>query len=323
MAEAGAIAFKLFTLAPASGREAEFQGLWANTEAGIYEALEGVAATGLPCVIHAENEPLVRYFGAQPAVHGVPPRPPVTEAAEIALVTAIAKEAKASIHIAHISSRSALDAIRGASNPTGSISAETCPQYLLLNSAATQHYGGLAKIAPPLREPDDSQALWSGLRDGTLSIVASDHSPFLAREKVGVEFARAPQGLPTVEILVPTMLDAVARGQLPLELAVSLVTYLPARRFGLYPRKGHLAPGSDADVTLVTFKETFRPGRDPLLTRGADCAAVFGDVSLAAKVRTTIVGGRTIYAGGRIVGPPAGGFVPGLGYTAHEPANRC
>jgi dihydroorotase (multifunctional complex type) len=321
MAAAGAIAFKLFTLAPAPARESEFRGLWANTEADIYESLQAVAATGLSCVIHAENEPLVRFFAAQPAVDGVPPRPPVVEAAAIALVAAIAKEAAASIHIAHVSSRFALDAVRGAVALGASVTAETCPQYLLLDASAIKRYGPIAKIAPPLREPADVEALWGGLLDGTLSVVSSDHSPFLAHEKMSVDYAHAPQGLPTVEILVPSMLDAAARGVLPLELAISLITYAPARRFGLFPEKGQVACGADADITLVSLTEAFRPGRDhSLLTRGADCGVAFQDMSLAGRIKTTIVGGRTVYADHRVNGVPRGRFVPGRAASALAPA---
>jgi dihydroorotase-like cyclic amidohydrolase len=76
------------------------------------------------------------------------------------------------------------------------VSAETCPQYLMLDSSAVERFGGVAKIAPPLREPADSEALWDGLGDGTLSVVASDHAPFLLHEKADVPFSVAPQGLP-------------------------------------------------------------------------------------------------------------------------------
>lgn len=318
MAEAGAIGFKLFTLAPAPGREVEFQGLWANDEGAVYEALEAVAATGLPCVIHAENESLIRLFAARASGDGVPRRPPVVEAAAIASVAAIAQAVGARIHIAHVSSGAALAGVRGARALGADVTAETCPQYLSLDSGTTAEYGGLAKIAPPLREPTDSEALWDGLREGVLTVVSSDHSPFLAHEKTGVDFARAPQGLPTVEILVPVVLDAASRGALPLELAVDLVTSAPARLFGL-ESKGRIGVGADADITLVALGETFRPGRETLVTRAAGCGIVYGDMELAARVKTTIVEGRIVFADGRIHGTPGGRFIRGRPVSSPEP----
>lgn len=311
MAEVGAIGFKLFTTVPAPGRESEFAGLWASTEDGIYDALAAVSATGLPCVIHAENESLVRHFQARPAIDGVPSRPPVVEAVAIASAAAIAKETATRIHIAHVTSRSALDAVRGAITLGASLTAETCPQYLALDSTTIRKYGSMAKIAPPLREDADSAALWQGLRDGVITVVSSDHSPFLAHEKQGVEYALAPQGLPTVELLVPVLLDAAARGVLPLELAVSLVTSAPARLFGLYPAKGRVAQGADADIALVDLDEAYQPNPDTLLTRAAGCGIVYGDMTLCGRVKKTIVGGRMVYDDGRVIGLPAGRFTPG------------
>ncbi len=318
MAEAGAIGFKLFTLAPAPGREREFAGLWANTEGDIYNALAAVASTGLPCVIHAENEPLIQHFAGR-SDDSIPTRPPLVEAAAIAVVAVIAKDVGARIHIAHVSSAPALAAVRGGIAAGGAVTAETCPQYLVLNSETTRRFGGLAKIAPPLREASNSAALWEGLRDGTLSVVASDHSPFLAEEKAGVEYQRAPQGLPTVELLVPVLLDAAAHGLLSLELAVDLVTASPARLFGLYPRKGTVAAGADADLALVALNETFLPGEETLQTRAAGCGIVFDGIELGARVKATIVNGQIVFADGRLQGEPGGRFTFARNTRVPEP----
>ena len=191
------------------------------------------------------------------------------------------------------------------------LTAETCPQYLVLDDRAVERHGALAKIAPPLREAADSEALWGALADGTLSLVASDHSPFLPQEKLGVDYAQAPQGLPTVELLVPVVLDAAARGALPLEAAVALVTSAPARLFGLESRKGRIAVGCDADVVLFSLGEPYCPNPNAFHTRAAGCAVVFDDVTLHARLEQTVVNGRVVFDRGRIVGDPAGRFAPG------------
>lgn len=319
MAEAGAIAFKLFTLAPPPGREREFDGLWANTEVGMLHALEAVASTDLPCVVHAENDALVRYYEPRVDAEKRQRRPAVVEAVAIETAAAIAREVDARLHIAHVSSRGALDAVRAANAAGGVVTAETCPQYLVLDSGAVERYGPVAKIAPPLAEPEDVKALWAALRDGSLDLVASDHAPFRLEEKQGVPYAEAPRGLPTVELLLPSLLDAAARDVLPLEVAVSLVTSAPARLFGLYPQKGSLEVGADADVALVSLREPYRPRPETLVTRAAGCGIVYGDMTLTGRVKTTIVRGQQVFAGGSVRGPRAGRFTPGPRATALEP----
>ncbi len=310
MAELGAVAFKLFTKAPMPGREREFSGLWATGEGAILDALEAVATTGCVCVVHAENEGLLRHFRVR-ADGGPPANPPIVEALAITSVAALGAEAGARIHIAHVSSREALAAVRAARVLHPGLTAETCPQYLLLDAGAVERHGGAAKIAPPLREPADRYALWDALVDGTLALVASDHSPFPVAEKLGVDFAHAPQGLPTVELLVPALLDAAARGLLPLELAVARVTSVPARLFGLSPHKGTISEGADADIAIASLATPYTPAPDTLLSRAADCGIVFEHMTLTGRVGTTIVGGQVVFRDQQIVGEPAGRFVTG------------
>ena len=309
MAELGAIGFKLFTISPAPGREREFAGLWATDEGEILEALQAVASTGLPCVVHAESERLITFFRSHVGSDGVSPRPPIVEATAIVSTAALAKEARARIHIAHVSSRAALDAFRGACALGGDITAETCPQYLRLNGDAIRANGGVAKVAPPLREREDNEALWEALVDSTLTLVASDHSPFLVHEKA-VPYSEAPQGLPTVELLVPVMLDAAARGRISLSRAVSYVTSAPARLFGLFPQKGVIAAGSDADIAIVSVEEEFHPSPENFVSRAGGCAIVFSEMSLKGRVRKTIVNGALVYNEGHVVAQ-AGSFLAG------------
>ena len=318
MAELGAIGYKLFTVTPSAGREREFSGLWATSDADIHSALSAVAETGLTCVVHAESDSLIRHFEALSPPGELPARPPVVEAVALATVATLARDAGARLHLAHVSSRSALEALRGAIAAGGDVTGETCPQYLLLDEQTVERHGALAKIGPPLRAADNREALWDALRDGTLALVASDHAPFLAHEKIGVDPLVAPQGLPTVELLLPAMLDAAARGALTLEAAVAAVTVAPARRFGLEGRKGTLAPGADADVTVFSLGEA-RPLRvEDLLSRAAGCAAVFADIPLRARVERTIVGGRVVFADGAVHGGATGRFVPGSAVRPRE-----
>jgi allantoinase len=264
--------------------------------------------------VHAENDQLVRHFSARSNSDGMQLRPPVIEATAIAVVALLAQETNVRVHIAHISSRAALDAIEAGRALGAQISAETCPQYLALDESVARTAGAVAKITPPLRQREDVEALWEALATGRLSVVASDHSPFLPREKA-TAWAVAPQGLPTVELLMPVTLDGAARGRLPLADAVAAVTSTPARLFGLYPRKGVVALGADADLALVALGQEFLPGPDTLLTRAAGCAVVFAGLKLSARVEHTIVNGTVVYTHGRMSAANAGLFVPGPAAT--------
>jgi len=316
MAALGAIGFKLFTLRPTPGREREFDGLWATGDADVFRALASVAETQLRCVIHAESDSLLGLLQARPG--GAGKRPPAVEAIGIAATAAIAKEASAPIHVAHVSSRTALDAVRAGVELGADLTAETCPQYLLLDERTVERFGGLAKIAPPLRTPEDREALWAAIGAGTIGVLASDHSPFLPHEKLDVDFELAPQGLPTVELLVPAILDAAARGTLPLERAVGLVTAAPARLFGL-DRKGTLEIGADADVTLFSFTEPIHPVADGFKTRARGCAVVFEPLELRARIEQTLVGGDVVFADGEVLAERRGRFVAGARATIREP----
>jgi dihydroorotase (multifunctional complex type) len=309
MEECGAIGFKLFTLSPSSDREREFEGLWAVDEDRIYDALTAISHTGLVCTVHAENEALLRAFGRRSMLNGVPLRPPIVEATAIALVGALAASAKARIHVAHVTSRAALDALRGVRAMGASATGETCPQYLVFDENAIDEFGAFAKVAPPLRPPEDASALWDALRDGTIEVVASDHAPFRPEEKTEASYAMAPQGMPTVETMVPILLDAALRGLLPIEVAVDLITSAPARRFGLFPRKGTIRPGSDADISLFSPEGERELNVRSLVSRAAGCGVMYEGMVLRGRPTRTIVGGRTVFLEGFVFDPPAGRFV--------------
>ena len=318
MAAAGAIGFKMFTISPPPDRAAEFDGLWTCEEAVMLETLEAIRPTSLRCVIHAENESLVQHFATRTS-NGVTLRPPVVEALAISVIATIAASLDTPIHIAHVTSREALNAVRGARAEGAPITAETCPQYLTLNSETVEAYGGIAKIGPPLRPAEHAAELWEALADGTLNVVASDHSPFRLADKTGMEFARASMGLPTIELLVPVVLDAAVRGILTLTQAVNMLTASPARMFGLHPKKGAIEVGSDADLTIVSLAESFQPSPETLHSRAAELAVAFTTLAPHAKVETTIVDGAIVYANSKLQGEPTGRFVPGSAAAAPIP----
>ncbi len=178
-------------------------------------------------------------------------RPPASEARGIQRALALA--AGAALHLRQITCRDSLALLRQARERGLDVTAETMPHYLLLDETEIRRQGPFAKILPPLRQDADRAALWDALRDGTLDMVATDHAPHALAEKLPglTDIWAAPGGFPGVQTLLPLMLDAVAAGRIGWSDLIRLCCEAPARRFGLWPRKGQLAAGADADFVLV------------------------------------------------------------------------
>jgi allantoinase len=316
MAAEGAIGFKIFMHPPHPGREDEFQGLCITDEGDLYQALAMVKETGLHCTIHSESPQLLEYFSASmkrtgrkdPLAHA-DGRPPVIEASAIATLTVLADALRVPIHIAHLSTQSGLTLIREAQARGVPITAETCPQYLFFDEQDMHRLGPYAKINPPLRARTDVDALWQGIYDGTISAVTTDHSPFLVEEKERgwADIWAAVSGAPGVETFVPVMMDAAASGRLSVPQVVKLVSANPARLFRLYPQKGVIQAGSDADLILVDPRAEWTVDPELMFSRSRYTDKFYAGRRLKGRVMSTMVGGRLVYHQGKIVGQQGGG----------------
>jgi dihydropyrimidinase len=241
-------------------------------------------------------------------------RPSYVEAVATARALAFARMADAPVHVVHLSSAAALDEVRRAKAAGIDVTAETCPHYLLLTDeryddpdpASCARY----IIAPPLRSPADRDALWSGLADGTLDLVTTDHVPDrLAVEKAeatrGVPFNQISNGSPGIETLLTTVYsEGVAAGRLTLERMVDLLATTPAARFGLRD-KGAIEVGRDADLVL------FDPGARRTI-RAADLHHTsdytpYDGLAVSGAVRTVLVRGSAVVRDGVFVGRRGGG----------------
>ena len=317
MAECGAIGFKLFTHNPPPERIDEFEGLYASTPDHIYDCLSTVAGTGLRCAIHAESQQFIERFRADPDRFGNPSRPTLVEAAAVGLVATIARDLGFPAHIVHITSRLATEEVQAAQALGVDLSAESCPHYLLFDETYLPRFGNFVKVAPPLRPAEDVAYLWEALSDGVLSVVASDHAPFTPEEKAAADFASSGQGIPSLEMLVPTMLDAGLTGRLPLARAVEVMTANPAKLFGIYPRKGTVSPGSDADLALVDPNTGLTAYSSRFLSRSGGSGKVYDGMELMGRVLTTLSRGRTVFTDGKAVGESGGKFVSPDGPPVH------
>ena len=188
------------------------------------------------------------------------------------------------------------------------MSGETCPHYLIFNETKIKEVDAFVKVAPPLRGADDNGALWSAVADGDVDVVASDHAPFTADEK-RVPYHAAPQGIPSEEMMVPVVMDAAARDVLPIERAVQSVTESPARLFGIYPRKGTITAGADADVLLWDPGMVFQVGVESFVSRAGGSGVAYHGLELRGRLRRTILRGATVYRDGQVDTTPRGRYI--------------
>jgi len=189
-------------------------------------------------------------------------RPDILEAEAINRAIAMAEVADCALYVPHVSAAKALAPIQRAKEAGQIVYAETCPQYLTLTEEIIGERGPQAKIGPPLRTAEDSDALWRGIQDGTIDTVASDHAP--KPKEVYDDFFDAPYGSPQAETLLTVTYDAgvnahdrVMGGYISVPRLVQLLSEIPARIFGYYPGKGTIAPGSDADLVIFDPTERF------------------------------------------------------------------
>jgi dihydropyrimidinase/allantoinase len=316
MAVAGAVAFKTFRTRAPKGREQEFTGICCPDAGRMLEVMERTARTGLLHVVHAEEQQVLDVTEARARATGrhdgrahALARPEVAEAASVAQCIALAEAAGARLQIAHISAAIAVDLVARAKAAGVRVSAETCPHYLMFTDDALAQWGPYAKCNPPLRSQQTQDRLWEAVNAGIIDVIGTDHSPYLPREKA--PFADniwdATAGMPGLEEFVPLMLTAAHRGRLRLPQLVRLMSENPARLFGLWPRKGQLAAGADADVTIVDTTLERVHDHDTLYTKSRDTALIYDGMRLHGTPVATIVRGRVVMRDGKVSGQPGWG----------------
>lgn len=314
--QAGAAAIKVFLAYP------EF-GIMCSSPV-LLRVMRNARRHGLITCVHCENGPLIEELLTGALAAGPPgprmfasTRPPEVEEEAVARTLAIASLAGAACYLVHLSTRQALDQVRLARRRgTPAVYAEVCPHYLVL--AGSLYEGPDAErylVAPPLRGAGHAEALWEGLADGTVGTVGSDHcqvrSPTLgtlADAGGHYEF-----GLPGIGERLPLLLsEGLARG-LPLTRLVRLACENPARAFGHYPRKGALAPGSDADLVV------FDPGGETVLDP-AEQSSPYAGRRLRGSIRAVLARGTLVAAAGAATGDGTGRYLPAGDPQPNAPA---
>jgi allantoinase len=316
MAEAGACGFKIFTHAAPLDRPDEFLGICIPEEDRLYRALELIRESGLLTVFHAENERLIQLFeqrvragGRRDPLAFAESRPPVVEAMSIAQIAVLCEAIGTPVHIAHVSGDLPLQMLRAGQARGLPMTGETCPHYLSLTLDDLARHGPFALIKPPMREPADQAALWAGLRDGSLCAITTDHSPYtLAEKERGLDdIWRGAVGAPGVELLVPFVLSRAIAGEFTLNDTVRWLSGQPARLFRLYPHKGRITVGADADLMLYDPRGSGVVDSSRWLTKARAIARVYDGMAVRGSVHSTIVNGALVYEEGRIVAEPGSG----------------
>lgn len=301
------VAYKTFLHAPPEGREQEFQGLTMADDAQLYAGMRELAKTGLFCAFHAENNDMIsanikrlRAEGrVSPEYHCVS-RPTVAEVTSVERILNFVRETGARVEIAHVSCPEVMELLRQAKKDGLPVYVETCPHYLFLTEEDMVKFGPYAKCNPPVRSRAQAEKLWDYINDGTVDYMGSDHSPFLVEEKTrGLkDIFAAAAGFPGADLRLPLMLDAVAEGRTTLEKVVELLSVNPARCFGLYPTKGTIQVGADADFTLFRMDRHMVVDKARNYSHARDIAIPYDGRELKCAVTGTIVRGRAVMRDG-------------------------
>ena len=269
--------------------------------------MEELAKTGLICAFHAEDNDLIQYYINKMKAEGKTSgrdhalsRPVVSEVQSVERVLRFAKETKARVEIAHVSTPQAMELIKQARKEGVDVYAETCPHYLFLNEDALETFGPFAKCNPPLRKQKLVDKLWKYVTDGTVDYIGSDHSPFLYEEKTkGLnDIFAAVSGFPGVDLRLPLMLHAVKQGKITLEKVVELLCVNPAKIFGIFPQKGILTPGADADFAVIDLEHSMTVDKEKNYSHAKAIAIPYDGWKLDCRIDATILRGKILMKDG-------------------------
>jgi allantoinase len=275
------------------------------TDPEMLECFAAVAKTGLAVGVHCENFAICDFYvnklkeeGRKDGPAWAEARKILAEKVAIQLCISYSEETGARFHVVHMSTGIGAELIREAKMKGLKVTSETCPHYLTLNAQdAMTKYGAFAKIAPPLRRTEDNELLWKGIINGGVDFIATDHAPYSIAEekdKPGMDIWTAFPGIPGVETMVPVMVsEGYNKGRISLSRLVEILSTAPAIHYGLYPKKGTLTIGSDADFTVIDLEKEWTI--DEKKTQCLNKYTPLDGMKLKGKVVQTIVRGEDVF----------------------------
>jgi dihydropyrimidinase len=309
----GATGVKLFLAYPELGMMA--------SDRRLYETLRDAARIGLPVLVHCENggaiEALVDEYlaaGRREARCFADTRPPEVEQEAVHRTLALAYLARAPVYLVHLSTAGAVELVRERRAAGQAVSAESCTHHLALDARLYDRPDAARFLtAPPLRPREDIEALWDSVHDRTLSTVGSDHAQarYHPEARSPGDFTGIPYGLPGVETRLPLLLSLGRERGVPLERLVELVSSGPARAFGLYPRKGAVMPGADAD--LVVWDPDAEWTIEPRTLHDELEDTPYAGMRVHGRVRSVLLRGEPVVEDGELPGTALGRYVSAPG----------
>ncbi len=310
LAEAGVVGYKCFLGETIGNIPAPDDGM-------MLEGLKEISETGLRIGFHAENneimQHLIRKFkaaGRTDALAHVDSRPPLAEVESIQRMGLYAKHVGTKIHIFHLSSRDGLDMIEEWRAKGVDITCETGGHYVFLKAEEMATLGSRLRMNPPVRYGSEGHGdyLLEGLNDGRVSMIATDHSPHTAEEKLNDDIWKAISGFPGVETSVRFFLtNGVHTGRMTLQQFVRASSEGPAKTWNIYPQKGTIALGSDGDLTIIDLEKEGVIRDDELHSKNH--VTPFDGRKTKGQPVATIVRGRIVMRDGELVGEPGGRMV--------------
>lgn len=311
--EAGVAFFKIFTCTT--------HGVPGLNAGDLDAALADIAGFGGVCLIHCEDENLTAHAEALLKEQGrsdngllIEWRSRSAEEVAVAVVGVLAARRGVRATIAHVSTPEVAGIIQWARELGADLSAEACPQYFALREDEVLAEGPLRKFTPPARARTDQEVadMWNLVRSRVFTHVSTDHAPSTrAQKEAGIW--DAPFGLPGLDTTLPFLLDAAHRDLISYEDVVRLYAEEPARRYGLYPRKGHIATGADADLILIDETLRWTVADDDVISK-AGWSPYAGHTLIGGAV-ATYLRGHLIADGGQPIDERTGRFLAGRGAT--------
>ena len=316
LSKEGIVAYKSFLHQAPAGREGEFVGLTLANDAEIMTGMREIAKTGLMMASHAENNDMIvhnieefRAKGWTKPIDHCKSRPAITEYSTVSKLILMAKATGCKLELAHMSTPESCELAKQAKSEGQSVFVETCPHYLLLDESYLEKFGSFARCNPPLRAKEAVERMWDYINDGTIDFIGSDHAPFTLEEKMQGQddIFKAFCGFPGVDTRLPLMLDAAANGKTTLKRVIELLCTNPAKCFNIYPQKGILAVGADADIVIFDMNDTMTIDRTKSYSMAREIARVYDGRELKCKLNYTIVRGRVLMEDG-VVDTEAKGY---------------
>lgn len=294
----GAVAFKAFML------DAGADYAWVD-DGDLLSGMREAARLGALVAVHAESEALTRHDSEAVRATGRTDgrvlsdgRSPFSEVEAIHRAILIAKETGASLHIVHMSVAEGAELIRQARRDGVDVTSETCAHYLYFDSSVLDELGPYAKCKPPIRDLEGKEALWAEVLSGGIDFLSSDHSPY-SRDEKDLGLWESPWGFPGAQTMLPAFIDqALLNRGMDLQAFVRFTSTNCAKRFGLYPQKGTIRVGSDADFTLIDPNGEWHVRAEDLFSKQP--WSPFEGRTLRGRIAKTIRAGRVIYDGSNI-----------------------